>query len=45
MQNRTTLTESALRLDPSLVREDILLPVDYNLVQNEDGRNFSSFQI
>ncbi len=31
MQNRTTLTERALRMDPSLREEDILLPVDFNL--------------
>ena len=31
MQNRTTLTERALRMDASLREEDILLPVDFNL--------------
>ncbi len=31
MQNRTELTERAAALDPSIRKEDILLPIDYNL--------------
>ena len=31
MRNRTELTERAAALDPSIQKEDILLPIDYNL--------------
>jgi len=31
MQNRTKLTERVLAMEPSLTKEDILLPVDFNL--------------